>query len=63
MSHLHAEQARARQESVTSYGPIAYSLLILDESERERMQRKFNLCYLMAKEGIAFEKYIWCYTS
>ena len=32
------------------------SVLILDESERERMRHKFNLCYLMAKEGIAFEK-------
>ena len=61
MSHLRASQARARQEPITSYAPIARSLLVLEESERGRMRRKFDLCYLMAKEGIAFEKYAALY--
>ena len=61
MSHLRAFQARARQEPITSYAPIARSLLVLEESERGRMRRKFDLCYLMAKEGIAFVKYAALY--
>ena len=58
MSHLRVAQARASKKPVTSYSPIARSLLMLDESERGRMRRKFDLCYLMAKEGITFEKYV-----
>ena len=57
MPHLHTAQVRARNEPVTSYAPIARSLLMLEESERGRMRCKFDLCYLMAKEGIMFEKY------
>ena len=36
---------------------IARSLLTLEESEQERMRRKFDVCYMMAKESMAFEKY------
>ena len=61
MSHLRTVQARANKEPVTSYAPIARSLLMLGESERGRMRRKFDLCYMMAKEGIAFEKYVPLY--
>ena len=61
MSHLHVAQVKASKKPFTSYAPIARSLLMLDESERGRMRRKFDLCYLMAKEGIAFEKYIALY--
>ena len=31
---------------------------MLEESERERMWRKFDICYMMVKEGVAFEKYV-----
>ena len=58
MSRLRTAQARASNKPVTSYAPIARSLLILNEPERGRMRRKFDVCYLMAKEGIAFEKYV-----
>ena len=54
MSHLRTAQAKASSEPVTSYAPIARALLMLDEPERARMRRKFDVCYLMAKEGIAF---------
>ena len=30
---------------------------MFDDPERTRMRRKFDVCYLMAKECIAFEKY------
>ena len=61
MSHLHATQARASNEPVTNYAPIARSLLMLEEPERGWMRRKFDLCYFMAKEGIAFEKFVALY--
>ena len=54
MSHLRTAQAKASSEPVTSYAPIARALLMLDEPERARMRRKFDVCYLMAKEGITF---------
>ena len=57
MSHLHTAQAKASSEPVTSYAPIAHALLMLDKPERARMRRKFEVYCLMAKEGIAFEKF------
>ena len=57
MSHLRTAQAKASSEPVTSYAPIARALLMLDEPERARMRRKFDVCFLMANEGIAFEKF------
>lgn len=61
MSLLRAAQAKARKEPVTSYAPIARALLMLDESEKGRLRRKFDLCYLTAKEGIAFKMYVALY--
>ena len=57
MSPLRTAQVKASNEPVTSYTPIARTLLMLDKPERARMRRKFEECYLMAKEGIAFEKF------
>ena len=57
MSHLRTALAKASSEPVTSYAPIARALLVLDEPEGARMRRKFDVCYLMAKKGIAFEKF------
>ena len=57
MLHLRTVQAKASSRPVTSYAPIAHALLMLDEPERARMRCKFDVCYLIAKEGIAFEKF------
>ena len=57
MSYLRAAQAKASNQPITSYSPIARALTMLDESERKRMRQKFDVCYMMAKEGIAFEKF------
>ena len=54
-------KAKASNEPIISNAVIALSLLMLDEVERERMRRKFGLCYLMAKEGITFKKYLALY--
>ena len=40
-----------------SYASIVCSLLMLEESEQERMRCMFDICYMMAKEGVAFEQY------
>ena len=44
-----------------NYAPIVRTLLMLDKSKKGRMRCKFDLCYLMAKEGITFEKYVVLY--
>ena len=61
MAYLKADQARHNNESVTSYSPIVRSLLKMDDATRGRMKRKFDICYVMAKEGIAFSKYTALY--
>ena len=53
MAHHRTARARANSEPVT----IARCSLSLEESERSRLRNKFDMCYWMAKEGIAFEKY------
>ena len=60
MSSLRAAKAKASNEPITSYAPIARSLLMLNEPERGRMRRKFDVL-VMAKEGLAFEKYVALY--
>jgi len=32
-------------------------LLNLDDGTRQRMRKKFNICYMIAKESIPFAKY------
>lgn len=52
-----AEQVAKSRESLASYAPIAKSLHRMKVSEHEKMRKKFDLCYLLAKENIAFRKY------
>lgn len=52
-----AEAAKATNQPITSYSPIARSLMRMDNQVMERMKKKFDICYIMAKEGIAFRKY------
>ena len=52
-----AEAAKATNQPITSYSPIARSLLRMDDQVIERMNKKFDICYVMAKEGLAFRKY------
>ena len=47
---------RASSETITSYTPIARTLLMLDEPEGARMRLEFDGCFMMAKEGITFKK-------
>ena len=57
MMRLHADQAKSKQLSITSYSPIARCLLRMDQTSKERMRKKFDICYVMTKENMAFRKY------
>ena len=57
MAYLKADLAKANNQSVTSFSPIAHSLMNMDATTRERMKRKFDIHYVTAKEGMAFSKY------
>ena len=56
MQRLQVGHAKAAKQPVSTYAPIARSLLNLEVSVKARLKRKFDVCYLMAKEGMAFEK-------
>ena len=57
MAHMRANSTRAQHRLVESFTPIARALLVLDDWEKERMKQKFEICYILAREGIAFLKY------
>ena len=57
MSLLRVEQAKATNCPATAYVPIAQSLLSIDRSLQERMGKKFDICYMLAKENLPFCKY------
>ena len=51
MVRLHAEQATAANAPVTTYAPIAQSLLTMDKTVQDKMKKKFYICFVMAKEN------------
>ena len=57
MSLLRVEQAKATNRPVTAYAPIAQTLLSMDRSLQERMGKKFDIFYMLAKENLPFRKY------
>ncbi|KAL5506170.1 hypothetical protein EMCRGX_G007757 [Ephydatia muelleri] len=57
MTCLRTLHAKAKNEPVVNYAPIASCLMTMQEPDQAQMRRKFDTCYLMAKEGIAFEKF------
>ena len=57
MSLLCVEQAKVTNHPATAYAPIVQSLLSIDRSLQERMGKKFDICYMLAKENLPFRKY------
>ena len=59
MSYFHREQAKGRNEPITSYSPIARSLLSssMDPAVREKIKKKFEINFVLAKEHMPFLKY------
>ena len=47
MARVRADAARASNKPLTSYCPIARSLLEMDEATQGRM-KKFDICYVIA---------------
>ncbi len=59
MSVMRIQQAKATKAPLIEYAPIARSLLSgpMDQATKEKMGRKFDICYMLAKENLAFRKY------
>ena len=57
MAHMRTARAKANNEPIESYAPIARYLMTMDEEEKLRMVHKFEICYVLAREGVAFHKY------
>ena len=57
MARLRADSVRARGRSAVLASAIGHRLSIMDSETRRRMGRKFELCFVMAKESIPFAKY------
>ena len=54
MARLQEERAHAH---FFVHAPITRSLAVLDDLEKERVKHKFDICYVLAREGLAFLKY------
>ena len=57
MVRLRVDSMRARGGSAVLASAIGHSLSTMDRETRTRMGRKFQLCFVMAKENIPFAKY------
>ena len=57
MIRLRQEQARKRQEPITAYTNIARRITVMDNATKERIKRKFDISFVLAKENLAFTKY------
>lgn len=57
MSYQRIATAKASNQPLQSYAPIARCLLTMDTCQQTRMLHKFEICYVLAREGLAFLKY------
>ena len=48
---------KAAGTPITECSPIAHSLLIMDKMTQDRINKKFDICYVMGIECLAFAKY------
>ena len=51
------ERAKANKQSVSSYSALARSFQQIDEATRDKLRKKFDIAYVLAKEHMAFKKY------
>ena len=57
MTQLCIEQAKAANTPITSYAPIVCSLLSMHKTVRDRLMKKLDICFVIAKENMAIRKY------
>ena len=62
MARMRTETGEAASEEkmvfVVENAALLASLSVMDDTEMEKMKRKFQICYMMAREGISFQKYV-----
>ncbi len=51
------ERAKANKQDMSSYSALARSFKRIDEATREKLRKKFDIAYVLAKEHMAFKKY------
>ena len=65
MARMRAETGESADDErvvfVVENAAFLASFPVMDEGEVERMKRKFHICYMMAKEGLPFQKYTALY--
>ena len=59
MGRLKSTSAKAKGESLFANSTIGQSLTVLDSTTQARMRRKFDVCYMMAKENIPLASIIF----
>ncbi len=57
MVRYNQDQAKAFGEPASSYSPIVRLLSTMDLCTKARMILKFDVCYFLVKEGMAFKKF------
>ena len=57
MVRLNKDVGKCGSSSAVSNSLFARSMLRIDPSTRARLSKKFDVCYLLAKEGLPFKKY------
>lgn len=58
MAKLRVERSRAVGVSVATSTMIGCFFSSMDDDTRARMAKKFNVCFMMAKESLPFTKYL-----
>ena len=48
--------SKSRSKNAVEYAPIAKALSTLDPDTASKMKRKFEIAYMLCKEGLAFTK-------
>ena len=56
MVRFQEERAKSQDVPASSYAPIIRSLMVLEDHEKARMKHKFEICYVIARESLAFLK-------
>ena len=57
MACMRTACAKAQNKLIETYAPIVCLLTTMDEEEKTRMRYKCEICYVLAREGLAFHKY------
>ena len=57
VAYIRSNHTKAQGKPVEMYTLIVRLLLLLDDCDKQKIRRKFEICYVLAREGLAFLKY------